>query len=114
MRDVVLRSMISQDHKRRKLVLKETAEENGVLSNVEKELCYTVKTVLPHNFSGIFPKPKKDLSIRRVHNTKTGEGKFEYKFTGDIFIINKDNLLMIEFAYRFCIDSSKISLDITS
>jgi len=115
--DLVLKSITSQDNKRREFVLKETVEEDGVLARVEKDWGYAVKSIIPlsfvvdlkqwfmNNYGSEDPSGLKDLSVRRVHNTKTGEDKFEYKLAGDLFITDENALHVVEFSYYFVIDS---------
>jgi len=115
--DLVLKSITSQDNKRREFILKETVEEDGVLARVEKDWGYAVKSIIPLSFVGDLkqwfmdnygsedPSGLKDLSICRTYNTKTGEDKFEYKLTGDLFITDENVFYVVEFLYCFVIDS---------
>lgn len=109
MRDIVLKAMTSQDHMNRRLSFKEATEEHGASIKVEKDWSYSIKSVSPYAENSNL-KPKKDVSICKTHNTKTGEDKFEYKITGDLFVINHNRIFSIEFSYYFSIDSILMSV----
>ncbi len=117
MRDLIVKTSTSLDHKKRQLSFRETIADKGVCSKIEKKLGYKIIKVAPliqiedlkqwvrMQAGSDDPPALKCLSIFRKHDSKTGEDKFEYNATGDLFIIHQDNIFVIEFSYILSVDS---------
>ena len=134
MRDVIFKAITSQDHKKREILFKEAVEDNGVSAKIEKSFTYQIKSISPFNglsdLSGcneisaeienkdILPQlgnekqpALKNLSVSRIHNSKTGKDSFEYKAIGDLFVVYQGKIFAIEFSYFFSIVSIAMQLE---
>lgn len=122
MHDVIFKAVTSEDHMNRRLFFKESTEESGISIKMEKNWGYTIKNISPYYLIGDMNKwmemyagnkncqPTRDVSIRRTHNTKTGEDKFEYEITGNLFIIHQHRIFVIGLTYYFSVDSVMLSV----
>lgn len=101
MRDMLFKSLISEDKKRRILASSEIMDKQGVRSIIHRHFVCIAKEINDKELS----KPKPYLYVLKEHNTKEQREKFFCRIKGSLYLVHKGRLFLIVFMH-----SLKISL----
>lgn len=115
MRELVLKNLMSQDHKKKEVFLAESYEKEGYLQRLEKQSVYIVEDFkkITENFdlAAYLDQKKhqgllqpKHTYIVKMHDSKRGEDKFIYKTCGDLYAIVDDKVYVIRLKQSLVLD----------
>ena len=106
MRELVLKNIISDDHRRKDIVLSESCKQKDYLQKLDKRFIYTVKDIVPitkdFNLEAYLNHKKdegqlqpKQTYIVKEHDSKTSKVKFIYRVCGDVYTASDNKLYLI-------------------
>lgn len=105
MRELLFRNVVSQNKKRRELLLSEHLEKDNFIHHVEKKMVYIIKEALEFNDpldleKFLNQKEKQEIPaqtfIVRSRNTREKMDKFIHKITGDQYVVTKDKIFVLK------------------
>lgn len=106
MKELLLRNLISDDRRKKEILLSESCERKGCLQRLEKKSVYIVRDIMrmSDNFDlksyldqkkneGLLS-PKQTYIIKS-YDTKKSQDKFTYKVWGDLYAILDDKVYLV-------------------
>lgn len=115
MREIVIRTTTSENHKRKNLCIVETIDQNGLLARAEKKFSYYVSEQdqvstaeelnqwMQQQASG-FQKKDRHVSIRKTFDSETGVGQMIYRVIGSFYVVQDLHLFAVVFMHSIKFD----------
>jgi hypothetical protein len=115
MRELVLKNITSEDHRKRDCIIKERLYKNGIATRTERRCFYYVKDVIEIKSLKDFKKltklkinpanqKKRNFHIMRIKDAETGHERLICKACGTIYAIMSHKMYCIGFMHSFKID----------
>lgn len=108
MRDLVFKNLTSRNKTRRIILAKETIDEEGILTKIQKHLIYDIhelKEAAPQNES-----IKNELYITKEKNTKLKIESFFIKMRSSAYVNSDNRIFMVNFLHSLRIDLSAVAV----
>lgn len=123
MREILIQTNTSTDHKRKKLSIIETIKKDGFAARAEKKYSYYVSerdaVVNPEqlqawmdNQAHTFQKKDRHVSIRKTYDKSTGMGQMIYRVIGSFYVVQNLHIFAVVFMHSIKFDmltSGKLS-----
>ena len=110
MREISIKTRVSENHKRKNLLIVETIDQNGMLARAEKKFSYYVSEQSPAEdgenaqawmeMQSLFQRKKdRHVSIKKVFDPKTGVGQMIYRVIGSFYVVQNLHLFAVVFMH---------------
>ncbi len=115
MREINIQTTTSENHKRKKLLIVETIEQDGFVAKAEKKYSYYVSEqnepldaahlkdwmgLQSHNYK----KKDRHVSIRKIYDYKTGIGQMIYRVIGSFYVVQNLHIFAVVFMHSVKFD----------
>lgn len=104
MRDLVFKNLASKGKSRRILLAKETINEEGILTKIQKHLIYDIREIKENSPSN--DKTKNELYILKERNTKLKIESFFIKMKSSTYVNSNNRIFLVNFLHSLRIDLS--------
>ncbi len=115
MREILIRTTTSSNHKRKNLVITETINQNGFLARAEKKYSYYVSqqndiksTDEIKSWVNTQPNPyqkkERHVSIKKSYDPKTGVGQMIYRVIGGFYVVQNLHIFAVVFMHSIKFD----------
>ena len=114
---MLFKNLMSDDAKRRQLILRETINEGDTFIKTQKRCTYFVKNCIqagslgePNNFKKIKEKaalPKRHYYVIKKHDSRSGEDNLFCRIDGSLYVAIGTRVYVIGFRSSFNIDVKK-------
>ena len=124
MRDILIRTTTSGNHKRKNLCIVETLDQKGFTARAEKKYAYYVSETSPFKDpeemktwmnvqSQTYHKKDRHVSIRKIYDGKTGVGQMIYRVIGSFYVVQDLHIFAVVFMHsiKFDMISDKFPID---
>lgn len=108
MRDLLFKTLTSEDKKRKVLASSEIVDRQGVRSIIRRHFVCTVKEIKDNEVK----KPLPYVYVLKEHNTKEHKEKFFCRIKGSIYAVSNGRLFLILFMHSLKITLVAISQDL--
>jgi hypothetical protein len=108
MRDLVFKNLTSRNKARRILLAKETINEEGILTKIQKHLIYDI-----HELKENEPQEQKasnELFITKEKNTKLKIESFFIKMKSSVYVNSNNRIFLVNFLHSLRIDLSAVTV----
>jgi hypothetical protein len=96
MRDLLFKNLTSQNRRRKVIASRETLQQQGVQSIIQRHFIYTVKEIRAGE-ERLAVKPY--AYLRKERNTRAQEEKFYCKIKGGVYTIFKNRVFLVLFMH---------------
>ncbi len=115
MREICIKTSVSENHKRKNLSIIEMIDQDGITARAEKKFSYYVSEQSPFtdvekmkNWADVQAQThhKKDrhVSIRKVVDPKTGMGQMIYRVIGSFYVVQDLHVFAVVFMHSIKFD----------
>jgi len=115
MREILIQTSTSDDHKRKKLAIIETIKKDGFAARAEKKYSYYVSekdaVVNPEQLQAwmdtqahTFQKKDRHVSIRKTYDKSTGVGQMIYRVIGSFYVVQNLHIFAVVFMHSIKFD----------
>jgi len=115
MREILIKSSVSENHKRKNLSIVEVIDQNGFVARAEKKYSYYVSEYNPFQdpvqlkawlAAQAQASQKKDrhVSIRKTFDHKTGVGQMVYRVIGSFYVVQNLHIFAVVFMHSIKFD----------
>lgn len=115
MREISIKTNVSQNHRRKNLSIIETIKQDGMVARAEKKYSYYVSEQNPFKdqdqmktwmslHSADYQKKDRHVSIRKIYDSKTGAGQMVYRVIGSFYVIQNLHLFAVVFMHSIRFD----------
>jgi hypothetical protein len=108
MRDLVFKNLTAKNKSRRILLAKETINEEGILTKIQKHLIYDIHEV--KEGEALESKPHNELYIIKEKNTKLKIESFFIKMKNSVYVNIKQKIFIVSFLHSLKIDLSAVTI----
>ena len=121
MREILIKTSTSNNHKRKNLCITELINQDGFLARAEKKYSYYVSEQPPvHDPEELkkwtslqkdsYQKKSRHVSIRKIYDAKTGVGQMIYRVIGSFYVIQNLHIFAVVFMHSIKFDMLSGSL----
>jgi hypothetical protein len=115
MREIMIQTKTSENHKRKNLSIVEVINQDGVSARAEKKFSYYVSPTFPftdpeemkkwmHDQGEGFQKKDRHVSIRKSFDKETGMGQMIYRVIGSFYVVQDMNIFAVVFMHSVKFD----------
>lgn len=118
MREIAIKTTVSQNHKRKNLSIVEVIDQEGLVARAEKKYSYYVSEQTaqspfhdPESLKAWMDEqakanPKKDrhIAIRKIFDPKTGIGQMIYRVIGSFYVVQDLHIFAVVFMHSIKFD----------
>ncbi len=115
MREISIRTTVSQNHHRKNLSILEVIDENGMVAKAEKKYSYYVSEQNPftnpeemsawmHPQTPTLQKKDRHVCIRKIFDNKTGMGQMIYRVIGSFYVVQNLHVFAVVFMHTIKFD----------
>jgi hypothetical protein len=98
MKDMLMKNLTSQDHRKKILFSKETSDENGVRVTIHRHFIYLIRNVDKEPQT---EDPRRTVNVLKYHNSKEHVDKFFCRVKGTIYAVANGRVYHIFFLNSF-------------
>ncbi|HTL70166.1 MAG TPA: hypothetical protein VL404_02625 [Candidatus Eisenbacteria bacterium] len=123
LREILIQTKVSENHKRKNLSIVETIDQNGFTARAEKKYSYYVSEQSPFKDpdemktwmnvqSHAYHKKDRHVSIRKIYDGKSGVGQMVYRVIGSFYVVQDLHIFAVVFMHsiKFDMVSDKLPL----
>ena len=115
MREILIKTSVSENHKRKNLSIVEMIDQDGMTARAEKKFSYYVSEQSPFgdaekmkNWADVqaqtHHKKERHVSIRKVVDPKTGMGQMIYRVIGSFYVVQDLHVFAVVFMHSIKFD----------
>lgn len=122
MREIMIKTTTSTNHKRKNLSITEIINQNGMVAKAEKKYCYYVSEQNPslgisdmQSFAdgqaNIPRRKERHVSITKVFDKETGVGHLIYRVIGSFYVVQNLHVFAVVFMHTIKFDMAPKGTD---
>jgi len=96
MRDILFKNTTSLDRSRRRVIVKEVSEKQGIRSIVQRHFIYKVEELTQQNTENL---PPMQIYMVKERNTTKQKERFFCKIKGNFMIVKANKLFLVEYIH---------------
>lgn len=115
MREILIKTTTSSNHKRKNLSIVEIIDQDGVVARAEKKYSYYVSEQNPFSDnkdlkawvemqSQAYQKKDRHVSIKKIFDPKTGVGQMIYRVIGSFYVVQNLHIFAVVFMHSIKFD----------
>ena len=115
MREIMITTRTSENHKRKNLSIVEVIHQDGYVARAEKKYCYYVSEQSPFQEpaqvntwmnaqSQAYQKKDRHICIRKSYDCKSGVGQMIYRVIGSFYVVQNLHLFAVVFMHSIKFD----------
>lgn len=115
MREIMIKTTTSSNHKRKNLSIVEVINQDGVMARAEKKYSYYVSEQNPFQDqtdlkawvevqSHAHQKKDRHVSIKKIFDPKTGVGQMVYRVIGSFYVVQNLHIFAVVFMHSIKFD----------
>ena len=116
MREICIKTNVSENHKRKNLSITEMIDQKGFVARAEKKFAYYVseqnstlsadklKFLTEESLKNDFHKKDRHVNIKKILNPKTGVGQMIYRVTGSFYVVQDVHVFVVVFMHSVKFD----------